>query len=81
MSIEESKRTDEPAPASAGSTLWVIWRAWPFSAMKANGLRVKVDLGEPTRFMPVFDTREQAVKWYGRDDESIQSMTVGQKEA
>ena len=65
-------------PASAGSTLWEISRAWPFSAMTAkNGIRIKVDCGEPTRFMPVFETREQAVKWYGKDDESIQPIKVG----
>lgn len=64
-------------PASTGSTLWVISRAWPFSAMTANGMNVKVFPGEPTRFMPVFETREQAVKWYGTDDESIQPVKVG----
>ena len=64
-------------PASDGSTLWVICRAWPFSAMTAGGIQMKVDSGEPTRFMPVFETREQAVKWYGKDDESIQPIKVG----
>ena len=64
-------------PASAGSTLWVISRAWPFSAMTANGIQMKVDSGEPTRFMPIFETREQAVKWYGTDDESIQPIKAG----
>ena len=69
--------TNERSVGSAGSTLWVISRAWPFSAMTANGIQMKVDSGEPTRFMPVFETREQAVKWYGKDDESIQPIKVG----
>ena len=69
--------TNERSVGSAGSTLWVICRAWPFSAMTAGGIQMKVDSGEPTRFMPVFETREQAVKWYGKDDESIQPIKVG----
>jgi hypothetical protein len=71
------KDNDEQSNPSTGSTLWVIYRAWPFSAMTANGMNVKVDPGEPTRFMPVFETRAQAVKWYGKDDESIYPIKVG----
>ena len=66
------------SPESTGSTLWVICRAWPFSAITANGVSLTVDPGEPTRFMPVFETREQAVKWYGKDDKSIHPLKVGE---
>lgn len=82
---QEHRMTDETTPqddaamppASAGSTLWVISRAWPFSAVTVDGVDVKVYPGQPTRFMPLFETREQAVEWYGKDDENIHPLKVG----
>ncbi len=64
---------------SAGSTAWIVSRAWPFSAMTIAGRPAKAEPGGPERFIPVFSTRAEAVAWYGKDDDSIQPLTLGDK--
>jgi len=70
----------EPSGASGGSTAWMVLRAWPFSAVTAAGFSLKPEPGGPTRFIPVFDTRAEAVEWCGSDDDSIQSIQIGSKQ-
>jgi hypothetical protein len=78
---DETKPQDSAAmpPASAGSTAWIVSRAWPFSAMTIAGQPAKAEPGGPERFILVFNTRAEAVAWYGKDDDSIQPLTLGDK--
>ena len=69
---------NEMPPASAGSTAWMISLAWPFSAITVAGVRAKVEPGFPSRFIPVFNTRAEAVAWYGKDNDSIQPLRIGE---
>jgi hypothetical protein len=71
--------TNEPSLASAGSTAWIVLRAWPFTAMTIAGRPAKAEPGGPERFIPVFSTRAEAVALYGKDDDSIQPLKLGDK--
>jgi hypothetical protein len=47
--------------------------------MTIAGRPAKAEPGGPERFIPVFNTRAEAVAWYGKDDDSIQPLKLGDK--
>jgi hypothetical protein len=51
--------------------MWAIMKAYNFSALAADGIRCAAPLGGPQRFIPVFDTKEQAVKFADGDETHI----------
>ena len=86
MNNDNAQGGAEQSPASAGSTAWFVSRAWPFSAIDGArgagtiaGKPAKTEPGGPVRFIPVFNTRAEAVAWCGKDDDSIQPLTLGDK--
>ena len=79
MNTDNTRDAAEPSGASAGSTAWIVLRAWPFSAMTIAGRPAKTEPGGPERFIPVFNTRAEAVAWYGKDDDSIRPLKLGDK--
>jgi hypothetical protein len=79
MNTDNTQGGAEPSLASAGSTAWIVSRTWPFSAMTIAGRPAKAEPGGPERFIPVFNTRAEAVAWYGKDDASIQPLKLGDK--
>jgi uncharacterized protein YciI len=48
--------------------LWAVLKAYPWECVKLQfGGPLKPAHGEPTRLIPVFDTKEQAIKWASGD--------------
>jgi hypothetical protein len=47
--------------------------------MTIAGKPAKTEPGGPERFILVFNTRAEAVAWYGKDDDSIQPLKLGDK--
>lgn len=43
--------------------MWIVMGVYPFAALRAGGFEVKTTPGEPTHFMPAFETREAAERW------------------
>ena len=55
-----------PAPCSA---LWAVMKAHAWDSITtAHGIPLMCPPEGPHRFIPVFDTREQAVAWAGTDE-------------
>ena len=53
-------------------TLWAVMKAHEWSSLTINGWPVAAPSDGPCRFIPVFTTREQAVKWNGSEDNIAQ---------
>jgi hypothetical protein len=55
-----------------GELLWVVHKALPWKAVKTeNGILLTSPEEGPHRFIPVFNTREQAVKWNNDSDDDV----------
>lgn len=68
-----------PAPCSA---LWAVMKAHPWDSITtAHGIPLMCPPEGPHRFIPVFDTREQAVAWAGTDEDVAMLMPNDQVEA
>jgi hypothetical protein len=50
---------------------WAIMKAQSWSSMTINGIEVAAQPEGPHRFIPVFNTREQAVAWNGGEDNVV----------
>lgn len=68
---------DEFAPRR----FWAVMRAYSWSSISLPALHsitLRADFEGPHRFIPVFDTREQAVAWNNGSDVDVREMTVGE---
>lgn len=51
------------------TVLWAVMKAYPFSALLIwDTVPVSSAPGEPQRFIPVFNTKEEALAWGGTED-------------
>jgi len=76
-----AKRRSKPAPKTA-TKCWAVMRGFPWSALKLADLyghgvplNLKGD-DQPSRFIPLFDTRRQAVAFNGGDDGDVLEMEM-----
>lgn len=61
---------------AAPKSYWAVMRAQEFSLIEtAIGMPLQHPPEGPQRFIPVFDTKEQAVAWNGGED-NVKEMTV-----
>ena len=51
--------------------MWAVMTAQPWSAFTAGGLEITGPEEGPHKFMPLFDTREQAVAWSLSGDKHV----------
>jgi hypothetical protein len=65
-------KTDKPRP----KTLWAIMKAFQWDTVSANGIKFSPPPEGPHMFIPVFNTREGAVKW-AESDEHVAMLGVG----
>tara|TARA_R110000868_G_scaffold58139_2_gene179638 strand:- start:468 stop:692 length:225 start_codon:yes stop_codon:yes gene_type:complete len=63
------KKPDQPSP----KIYWAVMKAQPFSSLVVSGYPLQSPTEGPHGFIPVFDTREQAVEWAG-SDENVEMM-------
>lgn len=67
-----SKLAKRPAGQSLGaapcSALWAVMKAHAWDSITAHGFPLQCPTEGPHRFIPVFNTREQAVAWAGSDE-------------
>lgn len=63
--------TVEPTPESTDSIMWVVMKAYSWSSVTAGGMPMMSPPEGPQRFMPVFESREQAVAWDNGCEDNI----------
>lgn len=68
-----------PLAAQAGSALWAVMRAHGFGSITVYGVPLSCPSEGPQRFIPVFNTREQAVAWAG-SDEHVEMLSPNAKD-
>jgi len=54
--------------------MWAIMKAYKFSSLEVLGMELTPPLTGPQRFIPVFETRDQAVKFQNGDESDIYEM-------
>lgn len=59
------KTIESPEPPAA---LWAVMKAHTWDSLEAAGFPLRSPLEGPHRFIPVFNTREQAVAWAGSEE-------------
>ena len=62
------QQTVDSPDAAAKSTYWAVMKVLPWDHILAHGYPLRCPTEGPQRFIPVFDTREQAVAWAGSDE-------------
>lgn len=51
---------------------WAVLKAYSWEGIEfENGAKIYLEAGQPSRFIPVFDTREAAVKFEKGDDSNV----------
>lgn len=48
--------------------LWAVMKVYEWDSIEAAGFTLQCPADGPHRFIPVFNTRAQAVAWAGSDD-------------
>jgi hypothetical protein len=71
----KTKQRQTPA-GPAPSRLWAVMLAYSWDAVTAGGFRVAAPPGGPHRFIPLFETREQAVAWAGSEEHVMEVATM-----
>lgn len=61
-------------------TRYALMIACPWDTLTINGVAMPTPATGPQRFIPVFDTQEQAVEW-GSDGDTIIPITTAPNEA
>lgn len=60
---------------SESKRFYAIFRAFSFeNSFTAQGYGIKLVEGEPSHFIPIFKTREEAVKWNDGKEDNIREM-------
>jgi len=62
--------------AAPGSALWAVMKAHTWDSIEAAGFPLRCPVEGPHRFIPVFNTREQAVAWAGSDEHVAMLMPI-----
>lgn len=71
----------ESKPGEAGVTLWAVMKAQSWDSLSVwNGLPLRAPKEGPHKFIPVFNTREQAVA-FDESEEHVVMLTLAKKEA
>jgi hypothetical protein len=65
-----SKRKRSKAPIT---TLWAVMKAYGFDTIMVDGVPIQCPPDGPQRYIPVFNTREQAVAW-AKSDEHVSPL-------
>jgi hypothetical protein len=52
-------------------TMWAVMVAKAWESITVNGVPLKEPADGPTRFIPLFDTRDKAVAWHGSEDDIL----------
>lgn len=57
---------------------WAIMKAYTWGSLSVEGSPLTPPVEGPQRFVPIFDTHEQAVAWNNGSDVDVRQMTVGE---
>lgn len=61
--------------------MWTIMKLYKWDSMETNlGVGVTMEKGGPIGFIPVFQTKEDAIKWEGADSHHIVELIVEKNE-
>lgn len=66
----------KPSPKPEPKVLWMVMKAFTWASLEVYGMPVQNPPEGPQRFVPVFDTREQAVAWAGTDQNVVMIESV-----
>jgi hypothetical protein len=61
----------DPTTAPVTKTLWAVMRAHEWPTLEVNRIPLTPPVGGPQRFIPVFDTPDQAAEWAGDGDKIL----------
>jgi hypothetical protein len=74
----ENKKDDQTAAREASlsapicsGVMWVVMKAHTWENIEVMGMSIRPPPDGPQRFIPMFDTREQAVAWDGSDEHVV----------
>ena len=71
------KKKLTPAPnQTPPKRLWAVMKAHSWDKLSVLGHPLLSPAEGPQRFIPVFDTREQAVQWAGSDEHVAEMQSV-----
>jgi hypothetical protein len=57
-------------------SLWAVMRAHSWGSIAINGTSLVAPPEGPHRFIPVFETRNQAVTWHGSDSDVFELRCI-----
>jgi hypothetical protein len=68
--------TTDPTPEASAQIMWVVMTAYLWSNVTVNGMPMRSPADGPQRFMPVFESREQAVAWNNGCEDNVSIVRV-----
>ena len=60
--------------------MWAVMKAYSFTSMSVMGMDLRSPPEGPQRFIPLFETREQAIEFAGDDKHIAEFALVDHKE-
>lgn len=67
----QGRATAKQTPAAATNRFWLVLRAYNWSAVTVGAVPLAASPDGPCRFVPVFETREQAIAFEGGSDAHV----------
>ena len=61
-------------PKQPPRSLWCVMKAHKWSCLSVHSYTMSAPADGPEYFMPIFETREQAVKWENGNDEHVKEV-------
>lgn len=63
MTIKKRQLVARKGEADRSASMWAVMRAQSLACIEINGIPMRATAGGPCRFIPLFETRAQAVAW------------------
>lgn len=54
--------------------MWAVFKAYKWNSLQVLGLNLKAPLNGPCKFIPLFDTKAQALKFADGDESNVFEM-------
>ena len=69
--MARKKKPAEPTPEVTAPVMWAVMKAYSWSSLTVGGMSLGSPPEGPQRFVPVFDSREQAVEFDNGCEDNI----------
>lgn len=79
MTTKKRTRAARKSEADCSASMWAVMKAQSWASIEVLGIPMRAPFDEPCGFIPLFETRKQAVAWdNGCEDHVVEAQPNGE---